>query len=233
MKIHTMVQYSGDWWTVRSGKATASEFDQIITPAKGEPSKSRFKYAARVAAEKLFGCHPNWFTERPMNPAQRHGLEYESEARAWYALESGLSVQMVGFCESECGRYGCSPDGLISRVTNDVSEMSALALESGASEELIRVGALELKCPDPGTHAEYLSDPESLEQDYRPQTHGHLLVTGLPWVDLVSYCPPMPGLIRRIVPGEYTAKLAEQLEAFLELVAEAERRLRPQPVGVR
>lgn len=202
MKTHQCVQYSPEWWAVRAGKATASEFDRILSPT-GKVSAQRFKYAARLAAEALYGCHPNWFTERPCNPAMRHGLDYEPEARRWYALETDADVRLVGFCESDCGRYGSSPDGLV-----------------GAE------GVLELKCPQPETHAEYLLDPADLEQAYRPQCHGHLLVTGRPWVDLVSYCPPMPGLVRRVVPGEYTARLAEELAAFLALVAEATLKLK-------
>jgi len=69
--------------------------------------------------------------------AMQDGIDMEPEARACYSFLAGGEVKQVGFCLSDDGRFGCSPDGL---VGDD--------------------GGLELKCPLPKTHIKYLVEGE-------------------------------------------------------------------------
>ena len=189
MKVHMMIQYSPEWWEVRRGIPTASAFDRILTPG-GKLSGQSDGYIDELVGD-AFCLNPNFMTERPMNHAMRAGLEAEPEARRFYEMENPTrTVQQVGFCLTDDGRFGCSPDAL---VGDD--------------------GVLELKCPQAKTQVGYLRDG-TLPSEYRPQVHGHLLVTGRPWVDFCSYCPGLPPLVVKVMPDEFTVKLRNALEAF-------------------
>lgn len=191
MKVYYCVQMSPEWHELRRGIPSASNADRILT-AGGKPSAQMDKYICELVAER-FSLIPKAMTERPMNAAMRHGIDTEPEARRWYTLETNNEVQQVGFCTTDDGQYGASPDGLV-------------------GEE----GLLELKCVQGATQVEYVMNPESLLATYRPQVHMQLLVTARKWVDLVSYSPGIPGLILRVVPDEYTVKLAAALAVFSE-----------------
>lgn len=197
MKIRTynMVQYTPEWWQTRRGVPTASQFDRILTPKTLKSSSAQEAYIHDLIAETA-DLRPNWFTDRPMNAAQRHGLETEEEARRFYALETGLhdrggEVRMVGFVYHEELRVGSSPDGLIGED-----------------------GVLELKCVQLPTQVSYVLDPEKLMMDYRCQCHGHLIVTGRHWVDLVSYAPGQDPVMIRVEPDDFTLRLQDELIAF-------------------
>lgn len=186
------IQYSPEWWEARRGVPTASSFDRIIQPSKGLYSGAASKYIAQLVAETIH-MDPGAMTERPMNPAMRHGIETEQEARNFYEfqyLKGEAEVRQVGFVVSGCGRFGCSPDGL---VGDD--------------------GLLELKCPQAATHVEYLME-RVLPNEYKAQVHGQLLVTGRKWVDFMSYAAMYPPFVIRIVPDEFTQKLRRLLERF-------------------
>jgi hypothetical protein len=197
MTIIDCIQYDPSWWEARRGIPTASGFDRIITPT-GKPSAQADGYIDELIGD-LVDLRPNAFSERGRmgTPEMQAGRDAEPAARAWYALESGADVKQVGFCLSDCGRFGCSPDGL---VGDD--------------------GVLELKCPMLKTQSSYLRKAE-LPNDYRPQVHGHLLVTGRKWVDFMSYAPGLPTFRVTVVPDEYTAKLKAALDEFLVRYAEA------------
>lgn len=204
-------QTSPDWWEVRRGLPTASEFDRIITPARWEPSAGAKGYVAQLVGESL-SLDPPVFCERG-NAAMRHGKETEDEARKWYMVERGAAVRQTGFAVTNLGEpgknrfAGCSPDGLI---------------EGGDDGP----GCLELKCPQPKTHAGYLlhaadhpDDPLPLK--YRPQVHGQLIVLGVGWVDFMSYARGMPGLLVRVRPDGFTDLLREYLTKFCDDLATA------------
>lgn len=217
MKIFwDILQGSSEWWEIRKGVPTASRFSDIITPAKAQLSKSADKYAAELASD-VVALAPNWITEDPRNKppsrAAQDGVQNEPKARAFYEMERGVIVRQCGFVLTDDGRWGCSPDGLVEG-------------DGGAL-----IGGLELKCPLPKTHAEYLLD-DVLPLDYKCQVHGCLLVTGLPCWDFMSYCPGMPEFIKRVVPDEFTVKLAEALDQFFPRYMEIRKRIlgsAPQP----
>ena len=188
MKLFTMPQYSAEWWEVRRGIPTASEFGRIITPKKGELATAHDTYINELIAARV-ALDPSFITDRPMTRDMAAGRDMEPEARKWYEMERE-SVLQVGFCTTDDGRFGCSPDGL---VGDD--------------------GALELKCPTLATHIGYLRDGE-LPSEYRAQVHGHLIVTGRQWCDFVSYAPGLPAFILRVVPDEFTDKLRSVLNEF-------------------
>lgn len=189
MKVFYFPQKSPEWYAIRSGVPTASEFDKIVT-TKGERSKQREKYLFRLAGECVSGQVEDTF----QSAAMQRGVQMETEARDIYQFITGNEVEQVGFCLAD-GGYGCSPDGLIGKD-----------------------GALEIKCPSVHTHVEYLLG-NKLPSEYFQQVHGQLLVTERKWCDFVSYYPGIRPLIVRVDRDREFLKTldAELLEFCAEL----------------
>lgn len=197
MKIIQCEQYTKEWAEARRGVATASSADRIITAAKGELSKQAESYACELVAWHLI---PNymWLDGGDFqSEAMANGTRTEKEARAFFELETGLTVREVGFIKSDCGRAGCSPDGLVGE---------------GESLEL-----LELKCPLHKTQVRYLADGV-LPVEYKPQVHWALAVTGCRACHFMSYAPGLPPLVLRIEPDEYTKRVEKLMGDFWKIV---------------
>lgn len=196
MKILNMPQRSPEWYAARKGIPTASEFNTIIT-TDGKQSKQRTKYMYALAGERLGGMVDESYTSFAMT----QGIEREAEARALYELTRS-DVTQVGFCLSDCGTYGCSPDGL---VGND--------------------GAFEVKCPLIHTHIGYLIE-DDIPTEYYTQVQGQLLVTGRDWIDFVSYFPGLKPLIIRETPDKiFQECLKKELEIFTHELDDLVKRL--------
>lgn len=193
-----MEQRSIEWHQARKGIPTASSFDKIIT-STGKPSTQRTKYMYVLAGERLGGI----VDESYQSFAMLQGIEKESEARSLYELIHE-PVQSVGFCLSDCGTHGCSPDGLIGED-----------------------GGVEIKCPLMSTHVEYLLKSEKeVPTDYYQQVQGSLLVTGRKWWDFVSYFPGLPPFIVREEPDEvFQRLLKKELELFCQELEEIVKKL--------
>lgn len=168
MKIHPAAQGTLEWLTARAGVVTASEFDQIVTtdfnPRTGDMPKS---YLARKAAEKWLGSPLSGYQSIDMEIGQI----LEERAIPFFEMETGQTIQRVGLVTDDAGDVGCSPDGLIGD-------------NSG----------IELKCPRPDTHVNYLLRGV-VPKDYVAQVHGGMFVTGRPQWVFMSYCRGFPALI--------------------------------------
>lgn len=187
MKTFCFEQRTPEWFGVRKGVPTASCASRIITPT-GKPSTQQTQYMNELAAEYVSGVLVEPYTNGDM----KRGIELEPEARLFYEFIEGVSVEQVGFCLSEEG-YGCSPDGLINSD-----------------------GGLQIKCPKPSTHVQYLLDGK-LPYDYKPQVQMELLVTGRSWWDFLSYCPNMKHFIVRVEPDEdFQKALRSELIKFCQ-----------------
>lgn len=186
LKVFTCEQYSPEWYKVRCGIPTASDFDKIVT-TKGEISKQRERYLFQLAAERLTKCPAETYQNEIMLKAK----QLEDEARKYYEFAKRVKVKQVGFCLWESPGYGCSPDGVVGKP-----------------------GLLEIKCPIGSTHVKYLVE-NKLPIEYFPQTQGQLLVTGKQWVDFMSYVQGVKPLIVRVKPDKaFQFKLKKALELF-------------------
>lgn len=189
--VHMCLQYSDEWWNLRRGIPTASSFDRILTAKTMKPSSQQADYIAELIAD-LANPDPAFTAHQPQTRDMANGTNMEPEARRWYSMATDQDVQQVGFVVSACGRFGCSPDGLIGET-----------------------GGLELKCPTLKTQVRYLQSGE-LPAEYRAQVHGCLIVTGREWWDFASYAPGLKPLLVRVVPDEFTEALRRELERFHE-----------------
>jgi len=198
MRIVNVIQGSEAWDELRRGVPTASNFDKIITPAKGELSKSWTSYAAElIAAEHRVVVPP------PPTFWMEWGTENEPYAVKAYEILTGRTAAPVGFVwPDDHERYGCSPDRLI-----------------GSD------GLLQVKCPKPETVIAYHAGG-GLPTEYRPQVFGELFVTGRDWTDFVAFHPQLKPFVYRVERDEkYIAALSEALEEFCDKLEELRSKL--------
>lgn len=173
MRIHDVEQGSDEWFALRSGKPTASEFSKLIT-STGEPSKSLSGYAITLAGELYAGKHldaweGNAYTDR--------GKLLEDDARKMYAFLHDVEPVQVGFVTDDALLYGCSPDSFIG---DD--------------------GMTEIKCLKAENHIKailYYKKHKKCPPDYVQQTQGQIMVCEREWCDLFFYHPELPRLTIR------------------------------------
>jgi len=191
VKIHDCKQGSPEWHALRLGIPTASDFDQLVTPEfKLRTGATPDTYLYAKLCEKMLGFSPS----ADVNSfAMGQGVILESEARPYYEFTYDTKIQQVGFCTTDDGRIGCSPDGLIG---DD--------------------GGIEIKCPQPERALRYLMEG-GVPKEYLAQVHGSMFVTGRPWWLFMSYSRQWPAHIVRVERDEkIQAALRQALELFLE-----------------
>lgn len=180
-------QGSQEWLGVRLGVPSASNFGKVVS-ATGKLSTQRKAYMLDLIAEKLTGETTSFTTTGWIE----RGNELEPEAADLYAFTTGRECIEKGFLLDDSKAFGCSPD----RIVGD--------------------GGLEIKCPKPATHVEYLLAGK-VPTKYLPQIQGCMLVTGANWWDFMSYCPGIKPLIVRVERDEkYIEKLKAELLSLSE-----------------
>lgn len=210
MRYFDVEQASDRWFEIRKGVPTASCFDRILTPKKGEFSSQAEDYANQLIGD-LFSLIPPEGIENATTRAMRWGTHCEEEARRYYSMEKDVDLANGGFCMSNDGRFGCSPDFLVGLEPVD----DEFRKDDRGNSFVLSVckAAGEMKCPQPGTQVKYLRSKE-LPAEYRWQVHGHLIVTGAEYVDFLSYSPGLAPLVVRVEPGEDTLTLRRALDEF-------------------
>lgn len=185
-------QGSDEWISARLGIPSASMYGKIIT-TQGKWSTQADTYINQLVAEKLTGEQTPFY----QNEHMARGTELEPDARKMYEFIKDVEVQEVGFCLHDTLEAGASPDGLIGED-----------------------GGLEIKCPAPATHVEYLRGGK-LPSKYKQQVMGCLWITGREWWDFMSYHPSMKPLIVRVERDEdYIAELEACVSKAVELIEE-------------
>lgn len=192
IQIHMCEQGTPEWFDLRKGIPTSSEFECLMKRGRDgkTPSATRRTYMLQLAGEVLTGEPPEGFysmyTER--------GKALEPEARDLYAMLSDTQPQQIGFITNHGA--GCSTDSLIG---ND--------------------GILEIKTKKPALLVEAI-DNDTFIEDHRAQCQGALWVAEREWIDLTLYWPGLPPFIKRAYREEdYIADLAIAVGAFNEELA--------------
>ena len=183
-----MEQRTTEWFESRCGRFTASRFADLLARTKTGVSSSRANYIAQVLCERLTGKVADTFT----SAAMQTGTEREPLARALYEAQTGVLVQEVGFIQHDTLPCGASPDGLIGTD-----------------------GGIEIKCPQPATHLDYLLD-ENAPAKYIAQIQGCMWMTGRKWWDFASFNPDFPEhlqlkIVRVLRDDEFIKNLEEEI----------------------
>ena len=200
MIYHDVKQGGDAWIELRLGIPTSSRFDCIVTPAtlKISDAKGAKIYRHELLAEWLFGMPVDAVSTQFMD----RGTALEDSARAWYEFTNDVEVMNGGFCTTDDGLVGDSPDGLIG---DD--------------------GCLEIKTLGLKAHVGHMIGDLNIVP-YRPQVYGHLWVTGRQWCDLCFYHPNLTPVLHRIKREDEVMDLfTEALERFNLNLALAQARL--------
>jgi len=191
VKIIDCEQRSTEWFRARCGVVTASEIDALVTPKwKIREGQGVETYLCQKVAEKIMG-----WSKDELQPLSAwvvdQGKIVETIAIPWYEFEFNTKVRRVGFCVSDDGRIGCSPDGI---------------LPNGEG--------LEIKSPQPDNAIRYLLAGK-VPDDYLPQIHFSMYVTGFKAWNFCSYSRHLPALVLRVERDEAIQLVLEQaLDAF-------------------
>jgi len=181
---------------LRAGRFSASIAKKLVTPT-GKPSLQYRGEIARIIAEGMGLQRPE-----PIKPTywMERGVNLEPQAKAWFEVETDLTVREVGFVSDHTGLVGCSPDGIIEDFIDGVGDV---------------VAPLELKCPKPSTHIQYLIDGV-MPKDHIAQVHFQIAICGAPYGYFASYNPDIEPLILRIDRDEYTETMEKGIEKYIE-----------------
>lgn len=182
-----MEQGSEDWYRVRMGVVTASEFKTVMAEGKekGTDSRGRRTYMLKLMGERLTG-DPMY---RYSNDHMERGHAQEAEARDMYVFLSDLEPRQVGFIKN--GAVGCSPDSLIG--------------DDGMLEIKTKLAHLQLDVLLGG----------SIPSEHMAQVQGQLWVAEREWCDFVSYCPRLPLFTKRVFRDEkYIDRLKKAVDLF-------------------
>jgi putative phage-type endonuclease len=211
MKIHNMTQRSPEWFAVKNGVFSASEFGPFIIKNDVTSAKARRK----LILEKIKDANPKDAWQLEMEAKEEKQFEYnipvqrgnalEPEARRYYESRTGYKVREVGFVTHDDGGFGASPDGLIPYMDG------------------FRHG-LEIKCPMPEKHLAYLLEG-TLPEEYKFQVHGSMAVTGLDRWDFLSYCPGEASLLIEVRRDAFTEQLLIGLKSLVQEKREIKARL--------
>jgi hypothetical protein len=195
MNFHNIPQNTDEWFQLRVGKITASNFGTIMAnegKAFGEPAK---RYASRIAVESILGSKlPDY-----QNDFMIRGTEFEDQARYQYEQENLVTVLPGGFMEGD--GYGGSADGIVSLV-----------------------GLVEIKTTIYSTHFERWKNKD-YDSAYQWQIQGNIWLYGAKWLDFISFCPEFPANKRIYVfrverEEEKIKRLVSRLNEFKLLVNE-------------
>jgi hypothetical protein len=193
-----VVQGTTEWAMARLGIPTASRFDNIITPAKLQFSKSSTGYAHELIAEQLLGVPLDNATSGFM----QRGQTMERRALAFYGMQRDVEkMEAVGFVLRDDRRVGCSPDHFV-----DDS------------------GLLEIKVPAADTHIAYLLDEQGI--GYKCQVQGQLWLCEREWCDTLSWHPELPAaLVRQYRDEKFIVALSDAVTQFLQMIDDMKAKL--------
>lgn len=205
-------QHSNEWFKNRLGHFTGSQIGRLMKRGRGkgdEWSADAETYIKEVVAERLINPVvveiPDLLEQYldftcATSKMMAWGNDQEYNALKAYTAITGRAITRCGsFQHEELATFWDSPDGLL------------LGCD----------GVIEIKCPTPKTHTEYLlniHDAEGLK-DYKPEYYwqclSHMAVTGAKFCDWVSYCPflkPSIHIVRIERDSDAIAQLLERID---------------------
>jgi len=174
MKIYTDIEQNTDeWLEIRLGKFTASPIDGLFA---AKTTAAYRNLVRRIAFERITGKQVESFSNDYMN----RGNEVEADGLEAYEVETMNVVNRVAFIESDDGKSGCSPDGL---------------LDDG--------GMVQIKSLKYSTMFDYFDKSEKTDLQFlgRPhynQVQFEMMKAERKWSDFVLYHPDFPLIIRRV-----------------------------------
>lgn len=167
-------QGSEGWFKDRLWKVTASEVHKIFTPGGKYSEKQSAGYIRKLILENY---HPIHMESKQFmgNDDTDRGHEFEGVAADWIANQNpDVDIRTAPFITSSkfSGLLGFSADRLI--------------YEDESTPKDDPFAGLEIKCPTPENHYEYLQGG-CLPPKYKPQVHASMIASGLDRWHFLSY----------------------------------------------
>lgn len=197
-----MLQQTPEWFSIRSGRVTASRIADLMAKTKTGYSASRQNYLAQLVAERLTGKPQDSFS----NAAMQWGTDTEPFARAAYEVKTSELVTEVGFIHHpNIEMSGASPDGMVGG------------------------NLIEIKCPNTATHIDFLIS-KVIPTKYELQMLWQMDCTGSEWCDFVSFDPRMPEkhqlrIVKFYRDEERLKEIRDEVTKFLDEVNETVRKV--------
>jgi len=200
-KHYTVEHGSDEWFSMRLGIPTASEFKKIITAKTRKFSKQSSEYADAKIGEIMTGE-----ISGIMEPTyhMRRGSILEVQARESYEFVHGVKTENGGFWTDDTGSFGASPDFL---VGDD--------------------GIGEIKCLETKNHVKYMLNRE-IPSEFYAQIQGQLYITERKWCDWWLHHPDLTDIAIRterdddfildlsIALGQFRASMNDKIEELQE-----------------
>lgn len=207
MRTPNQQQGTGEWFSARAGKLTASRMRSAMKRLRnGDDSAERRELKIELLVERM----SDEIVYKYRNAAMDWGVEQEPYAKEAYERMTGRLITDVGFIDHPSIEYcGASPDGFVDD------------------------GLVEIKCPTTATHIQYILDGD-IPDAYQPQMILQCASTGRPWCDFVSFDPRLPAgrqlFVRRFYPTPAQIETVEkeardflvEVEALFERVTAQE-----------
>lgn len=162
MDWHNVDQNSDQWLQMRVGKIGGSSIGKIMANFGKSFGDPAKKLAVKKALEQITGKSQE---DSYTNEHMQRGHEQEPIARALYEETYFCDVTNGGFYED--GDIGVSPDGIVGN------------------------GLIEIKSVISTTHFETVRK-NTYDSAYKWQLFFNLKVSGLDWIDYVSFCATFP-----------------------------------------
>jgi putative phage-type endonuclease len=213
MNVLDVEQGSREWFDARLGMVTSSRVADAISflsrkstkGEKGDETQARKRLRFELALERLTKTPSDHYVSKWME----EGKTNEPLARTEYEQLTRCEVDLVGFAfHDRIKDAGASPDGIVGED-----------------------GLIEIKCPAPYTHMEYLL-AGVVPAEYQPQMLWQMACTDRQWCDFVSHYPSqnMPRELRTFIirfprDDERIRAMEAQVEQFLGEVDEMVERL--------
>jgi hypothetical protein len=193
IKVTDIEQGTKEWFALRLGIPTSSEFSKILT-SKGKLSQSASGYRNTLIGEILLGKPEETYESYDMMRAK----ELEPEARDLFSMIYNIDVEQVTLCYYDKRKdRSCSPDGM-------------LPTEEG----------LEIKCPKLATHIGYLLSGK-FPSKYFHQVQGSMYITGFKSWFFMSYYPGLdPFIIEVKRDDEFCNNLDKAIDEFNKILSE-------------
>lgn len=165
MRNDNPMQGTGEWFSARTGKLTASRMAAAMSFLKnGNESAARRDLKIEILAERL----TDNIVQKYVTAEMQWGIDHEPMAKEAFEAKTGIKVTDIGFVDHPMIEYfGASPDGL----TSDGR-------------------CIEIKCPKTTTHLSWLLD-DCVPESHKPQMIVQAACTGRP-VWFVSFDPRLP-----------------------------------------